>query len=173
MKKISIIAVIFASVIISSAQNYEATLSPLLKPLPGTMPASGFADFTLSGTNFMVSGSYENFYNGAQLVNIQFTGIQGFNWSSPITLSSPSAANGTFSGTVGLNGLEIKALNEGEAYITILSPVGHKLNPLEELRGKITAVPEPTAMALMILGGFAWCMPHVRKILFRPTGICI
>ena len=75
------------------------------------------------------------------------------------TLNTPGTT-GTFSGDAILSSSQITDLNAGDLYVNIRSTVF----PSGEIRGQITAAPEPTTMALIGTGSLAWLALHRRKV---------
>ena len=163
MKKILTIIAVFGSLVLSHAQTYEANLDGLQEVPPNASPAFGLGDFTLSGTAFSVTtGTYQDLLGGATAVTLNDAAV-GFN--GPIlfvlTLDTPAAATGTFSGSGALSAGQIADLNAGNLYVNIRSAVF----PSGEIRGQIfTETPEPATMALMGAGSLALLAMRRRKV---------
>lgn len=153
MKKSLAVLAVLCSLAISNAQNYQANLDGLQEVPPNASPAFGLGDFTLSGTNLSVTtGTYQDLLGGATFVTVQdaAVGVIGPKIFS-LTLDTPGAATGTFSGTGGLTLAQIADLNAGNLYVNIRSAVF----PSGEIRGQILPVPEPTSLALFGVGSLA------------------
>jgi len=162
MKKIIAVMAVLCSLAISHAQTYQANLDGLQEVPPNASPAFGLGDFSLSGTNLSVTtGSYQDLLGGASFVTVQDAalGVIGPKVFS-LTLDTPGATTGTFSGTGGLTAAQIIDLNAGNLYVNIRSSVF----PTGEIRGQIEAVPEPTSMALLGIGSVVLLAVRRKKI---------
>jgi len=146
MKKTLAIIVLLGSLAVANAQIYEANLDGLQEVPPNASPAFGLGDFSLSGTTFSVtSGSYQDLLGNSAAITLNdaapgFNGPVVFN----LTLDTPGATTGTFSGSGTLSAGQIIDLNAGNLYVNIRSQVF----PSGEIRGQIVPAPEPATMAL-------------------------
>jgi hypothetical protein len=133
--------------------NFEVNLDGLQEVPPNASPAFGLADLTLddsSGLVSITSGTYQDLLGGATAVTLNGPAGLGVNAGILLilTLDTPGAATGTFSGG-GILPSNIPDVAAGNAYINIRSQVF----PSGEIRGQLFAVPEPSTLALLTLGG--------------------
>ncbi len=137
--------------------HLHADLDGLQTVPPDASPGFGSADATLdSGSGaFSIdtgSGVYSSLLGGALavLVNDAPPGSNGPSVMS-LTLDTPGATTGTFSGGGTLTAAQITDFIADQGYIRITSQVF----PSGEIRGQLFAnrVPEPTALVLAGLGG--------------------
>jgi hypothetical protein len=135
--------------------NFQANLDGLQVVPPNASPAFGSADLTLdtvSGAVNIVSGTYQDLLGGANAVTLNGMAAPGTNAGVllTLTLDTPGAATGTFSGGGTLGIMAIGGMQAGNTYINIRSQVF----PSGEIRGQIflQPVPEPGSIALAALG---------------------
>ena len=162
MKKHLAVLAVLSSLALSNAQTYQANLDGLQEVPPNASPGFGLGDFSLSGTNLSVTtGTYQDLLGGATAVTVNDAAI-GFNGSIVfvLTLDTPAAATGTFSGAGALTLAQVSDLNAGNLYVNIRSQVF----PSGEIRGQIAVVPEPTSMALLGTGSVALLAVRRKKI---------
>ena len=132
--------------------SFEANLDGLQVVPPNTSPAFGLADGTYDDTtgNFTLSlGTYQDLLGGATFVTLSdaAAGANGPN-ISVLTLDTPAATTGTFSGGTALTAGQWADMQAGNTYIRIASQVF----PTGEIRGQLFQTPEPSSVALMGLG---------------------
>jgi hypothetical protein len=133
--------------------SFEVNLDGLQEVPPNAGPGFGSADLTLddsSGLLSITSGSYQDLLGGATAVTLNGPAPAGTNAAIllALTLDTPGATTGTFSGG-GILPSNIPDVAAGKAYINIRSQVF----PSGEIRGQLFAVPEPSTLALLTLGG--------------------
>jgi hypothetical protein len=135
----------------------------------GARTGTGTGTFELTGASMAYTINYSGLsgtsVNNAH-IHIGPVGVQGgpvvHGFTGPFT-----APAGTISGTWNnMTAQNISDLNAGLFYVNI-----HTLPnfPGGEIRGQITAVPEPSTWALLAAGGFAAAL-HTRKRLSRSRG---
>jgi hypothetical protein len=151
--RILLLLVVIASLcVVSPATAALVTLDANLDGLqvvpPNASPAFGELNATIdnvSGAFTVTSGSYQDLLGNsfAVTVNNAAAGVNG-----PIlfalTLDSPGATTGTYSGSGTLTGLQVTDLLAGNEYVQIRSNVF----PSGEIRGQIFATPEPSSFVL-------------------------
>ena len=115
---------------------------------PPDRSGSGTANFTLTDTGtFSYTVSYSGLSGNSTAAHIHGPAQPGFDAGVLFPLQGGTFGNtsGSFNGSVTLNPTQIAQLNNGDWYVNI-----HSVNfPVGEIRGQITAVPEPGTMALM------------------------
>jgi len=172
MQIILTLAAVFGGIHICQAQNFTATAtSDQEVPSNGnttSQGAYGFGDFTLSGNTFTVTtGFYGNIDGDPTVITIS-DAPPGFNAAGPLfaltvdsdeTTVNGGLIDGTFSGSGTLTAGEITDLNNGDLYVNIATTPF----PAGEVRGQITAVPEPATMTLMAVGSLSWLAMRRKK----------
>lgn len=133
--------------------SFEANLDGLQEVAPNASPAFGLAELTLDDSNGLVSittGTYQDLLGGASAVTLNGLANPGTNAAVlfSLTLDTPGAASGTFSGGGTLSGGDITGMISEQTYINIRSAV----YPSGEIRGQLLAVPEPASLTLGALG---------------------
>jgi hypothetical protein len=139
----------------AAIENFEAYLDGLQVVAPNASPAVGAAALTLdsvSGAVTINSGTYQDLLGGA-INNVTLQGLAppGINAGTLIflTLDTPGATTGTFSGGGVLDVMGIGGMQAGNTYIVVRSSVF----PGGEIRGQIyPAVPETGSIVLAICG---------------------
>jgi hypothetical protein len=138
--------------------TFEANFDGLQVSPPNASPAFGFGELTLdtvTGNVNVVTGTYQDLLGGASAVSLNGLASPGTNAVSliPLTLDTPGAATGTFSGGGTLSGPNSLGMQAGDTYLLIRSSVF----PGGEIRGQLfpLPVPEPASIVLTILGGLA------------------
>ena len=134
--------------------NLDANLDPFQEVPPHNTPGYGSADLTLDATAATLTinagtGIYADLLAGATVVRLQDAAV-GANGPSlgTFTLDTPGNTSGTYSGSVGsLTAGQIADIIAGNTYLNIADSVF----PSGEIRGQISTVPEPAAIA--VLGG--------------------
>ena len=133
--------------------TFEANLDGLQETPPNASPAFGFAELTLddsSGFVTITTGTYQDLLGGSSGVHIH--GLAGPGTAAPViialTLDSPGATTGTFSGSGTLTGAQIAGMIAGDTYVNVHSSVF----PGGEIRGQLELVPEPSSVALACAG---------------------
>ena len=152
MKKLYyLIAILGAGTAAQAQLLFEANLDGLQEVPPNASPAFGSGDFTLSGTTLTLNGgaAYSDLLGGATAVTLN-DAPPGMNGAIVLTLTldTPGATAGTFSGSGSLTSGQITDLQAGNLYVNIRSQVF----PSGEIRGQLSLVPEPSMMALASLG---------------------
>lgn len=132
----------------------QANLDGLQMVPPNASPAFGSLEATLndvSGAFTITSGSYQDLLGGANQVFLN-SGAAGSNgpFIMSLTLDTPGAATGTFSGGGVLTAGQIADMIAGNTYVRVTSTVF----PGGEIRGQLVVVPEPGSM---VLAGMAAC----------------
>jgi hypothetical protein len=146
----------FGSAAYASIHNFDANLDGLQMTPPNASPAFGFSSATLddvSGTFTIVTGTYQDLLGGATGVQL-FDGAPGVpgTFVTGLTLDTPGAATGTFSGSTVLSAGQITDMLADNLYVRI----GSSVYPGGEIRGQfIQAVPEPSSIVLVSVGGIA------------------
>jgi hypothetical protein len=154
----NLVAVVFLLIGTHSASaavlTFETNLDGLQEVPPNASPAFGLGDLTLdtvSGLVTITSGTYQDLLGGATAVTLN--GMAGPGTNAPIllvlTLDTPGAATGTFSGGGTLGVMAVGGMQAGNTYINIRSQVF----PSGEIRGQIFQVtPEPGSIVLVVVG---------------------
>jgi hypothetical protein len=134
----------------------EASLDGLQETPPNASPAFGFFAGTLddvSGAFTVTTGTYQDLLGGSTGVHLHGLAPPG----TPagiilgLTLDTPGAATGTFSGGGVLTAPQITGLLGGNTYINIHSQVF----PGGEIRGQVMTVPEPGSIIMLATGAIA------------------
>jgi len=152
------IAIPLASVclVVTSASaailTFEANLDGLQEVPPNGSPGFGLGDFTLDTTTSNITvttGTYQDLLGGATAVTLNDAAI-GFNGPIAVilTLDTPGAATGTFSGNGLLTPGQVADLLATNFYVNIRSQV----YPNGEIRGQLFQVPEPSSIMLVGAG---------------------
>ena len=133
---------------------YEVNLDGLQVVAPNASPAYGVGQFNFdTSTNQLsvVSGSYFDLLGGAVNVTIQGAALPNQNAGTifMLTLDTPGAMTGTFSGSGVLSPAQATSLSDGHIYLLIRS----QAFPGGEIRGHLLQVPAPGAAALFGLAG--------------------
>ena len=153
MKTLLALSLLTAGVAASSAQSfYEVTLTPDADG-GGARTGTGSGTFTLGVDNsFQYSISYSGLSGNSTAAHIHGPAPVGQPASVVYGLSgSPfGTPSGTLSGTIlNLTPTDISQLNNGLWYVNVHSTTFGG----GEIRGQVTAVPEPGTMALIGLAG--------------------
>ena len=133
--------------------TFEANLDGLQVVPPNASPAFGLAQLTLDDTSGLVTittGTYQDLLGGASSVSLNGLAAPGANAAVifALTLDTPGAATGTFSGGGTLTAPQIAGMEAEDTYILIRSSVF----PSGEIRGQLLAVPEPSSIVLTSMG---------------------
>jgi hypothetical protein len=133
--------------------NFEVNLDGLQEVPPNASPAFGLADLTLDDSSGLVSittGTYQDLLGGATAVTLNGPALPGVNAGLllVLTLDTPAANTGTFSGGGTLAAGNITDMVNEKTYINIRSQVF----PSGEIRGQLFSVPEPSTLVLGALG---------------------
>lgn len=132
--------------------TFDANLDGLQEVPPNASPAFGFAELTLndvSGAVTITTGTYQDLLGGSSGAHIH--GLSGPGVASGIiiglTLDTPGATTGTFSGGGTLTAPQIAGMIAGDTYVNIHSSVF----PGGEIRGQLfqVTVPEPSSIVLV------------------------
>jgi len=149
MKKSLIIIAMFGSLVLSHAQIYEANLNGLQEVPPNASPATGFGDFSLTGTTFSVTtGSYQDLLGNSTFITLNDASSGTNALIAILTSDVLGATTGTFSGSVPLTSIQITDLQNGNLYVNIRSMAF----PSGEICGEILPVPEPSASLIVGCG---------------------
>ncbi len=133
--------------------SFEANLDGLQMVPPNASPAFGSGTFSFDTATSALSvtvGNYQDLLGGANQVFLN-VGAPGANgpFVFALTLDTPGAATGTFSGGGALTPAQTLSLNNGDLYMRITSAVF----PGGEIRGQLLAVPAPGAAVLLGMAG--------------------
>lgn len=151
------VALLFIGTQVASAVTltFDANLDGLQVSPPNASPAFGLGSLTLdtvSGAVNVVTGTYQDLLGGATAVTLNGMATPGNNAGTLInlTLDTPGAATGTFSGGGTLGIMAIGGMQAGNTYLLIRSQVF----PGGEIRGQLfpAEVPEPGSILLAIVG---------------------
>ena len=129
--------------------NFEANLDGLQEVPPNGSPAFGSGIFTLDNVsgafNVQAGSSYQDLLGNSTGVSLNDAAV-GSNGPLllALTLDTPGATSGTFSGSGTLTATQISDVVAGNGYVNIRSNVF----PSGEIRGQLVAVPEPASLAL-------------------------
>jgi hypothetical protein len=133
----------------AAQESHRASEDP---PGPPDRSGTGTGNFTLSDTGtFSYTISYSGLSGNSTAAHVHGPGAPGVNAGVLFNLDGGTFGNtfGSFSGSRALNATEIGQLNSGLWYVNI-----HSANfGGGEIRGQITAVPEPSTWALMAVAG--------------------
>jgi hypothetical protein len=182
---------LFATVAISTliglaasaqAKTYETILLGTNEVPPNASPATGFAMVTVSGDSLIVHETFADLIGGASSaahihcctapgtnvgVAVPFVGFPAvtsgtydhtFDLLNPTTYTAAFLAGPGGGTALGAEAALIAGLDAGQAYANIHNPTF----PGGEIRGFLTAVPEPATWALMI-GGFGLAGTALRR----------
>jgi hypothetical protein len=145
--------------------TFQANLDGLQEVPPNAGPGFGQAVLTLdtvSGLVTITSGTYQDLLGGATAVTLN-DAAPGFNGpiSFILTLDTPGAATGTFSGGgIVTNPVTVVAdMIATNTYINIRSQVF----PGGEIRGQLYVVPEPSSLLLACAGIFGLFLMRQRR----------
>jgi len=157
------VALLFPGSHVASAVtlNFQANLDGLQVSPPNASPAFGLGDLTLdtvSGNVTINTGTYQDLLGGATAVTLNGMATPGTNAGIllNLTLDTPGAATGTFSGAGTLGVMAVGGMQAGNTYLIIRSQVF----PSGEIRGQLFQVtPEPGSILLSVCGalGLAAC----------------
>lgn len=164
MKRIRVVGFLFAVFMLActNAANanvwlLEAFLDGLQEaPIPNASPASGTFNGTLddvSGAFTVTTGTYQDLVAASTAVHLHGLAPPGVAAGVIIglTLDTPGAATGTYSGGGVLTAPQITGLLAGNTYINIHSTAF----PGGEIRGQVAIVPEPGSIILLATGAIA------------------
>ncbi len=160
-------AIGFALVLCVSTANaqtsFQANLDGLQEVPPNASPAFGAADFSLSGAILSIvasTGTYADLLGGSTAVTLNDAAV-GVNGPviSVLTLDTPGANSGTFSGSATLTVGQLADLVAGNTYVNIRSNVF----PSGEIRGQLFVTPEPGSAVLLALGGLSGLAVGLRR----------
>jgi hypothetical protein len=149
--------------------NFEANLDGLQVVAPNASPAFGYGNLTLdtvTGAVNVVTGTYHDLLGGAVDVTLHGMAAPGINAGTQLnlTLDTPGAATGTFSGGGMLGVMANGGMQAGNTYLLIRSQV----IPGGEIRGQLlpVAVPEPGSIVLAVVGalGLSACARRHRTV---------
>jgi hypothetical protein len=134
--------------------QYEANLDGLQVVAPNASPAFGLAQFDFDTTTSMLTvttGTFQDLLGGSMSpLTLQGPAGPGVNagtiWT--MTLDTPGAMTGTFSGSVVLTAPQVTSLQSELTYVLIRSSVF----PGGEIRGQVMQVPAPGAVCAAVLG---------------------
>jgi MYXO-CTERM domain-containing protein len=160
---------------VCSGQNYVGNLTPGQEaPDPGTRTGSGIFNMTLTGTTLNITGDFGGLSGTFRDAHIHAAALPGVNagvlygLASQITLST-DLKSGTINATVQLvdnannRGFtvaqQLEQLNGGLWYFNVHSSTFTG----GEIRGQINPVPEPSTIALGVLGLGALTLWRARR----------
>jgi|SRR5665213_3019792 len=165
MKKIPILTFLMVSLASVQAQGtmqFTVNLNGANEVPPNSSPGSGFGTFTLSGTDlsYDFSGTL-SFQGGSEPTDGTINGPVNAGSAAPLLFdlgapligvpNPPSPGSYGFQGTINsLTGTQISDLENGLWYVNVFT--SSSTYPGGEIRGQITPVPEPSALALLGLG---------------------
>jgi hypothetical protein len=150
---------------LATIRSFEANLDGLQEVPPDASPAFGLADVTLNDATGAVSittGTYQDLLGGSTAVTLNGFAAVGSNASVLITLTldTPGAATGTFSGGGTLaDQAAIDGMIAGNTYINIRSQVF----PTGEIRGQVLLTPEPASVAIGTIFASAVVLSRHKK----------
>ena len=133
---------------VANTLQFEANLDGLQEVPPNASPAFGLADVTLddsTGLLTVTTGSFNGLLGGSLAVTVN-DAPAGSSAASifALTLDTPGATTGTFSGSGTLSPTQITDIEAGNLYVNILSQVF----PSGEIRGQFFTVPEPSSILM-------------------------
>ena len=152
MNKILCLLLTLAAAASTYAQSFTATLSGAAeRPTPNTSTGTGIGTLTLSGATV----TYDLTYSGLSAAPTAAHVHGPANSSAAAGVMFAITANGTlgtsgrYTGTQAVTASQAADIVNGLTYFNIHTA----LNAGGEIRGQITAVPEPSTYALIALGG--------------------
>jgi len=173
MKKLLTLIAVAGSFGVCQGQNYTATLTSTqevpandLTSVDGTY---AFGNFSLSGSTLSVTaGFYGNSVGDPTFITVN---------DAPPTANGPvlfdltinndettvngGLIDGSFAGSGTLTPPQITDLQNGDLYVNLQTAA---VSSPGEVRGQITATPEPATMALMGVGSLVWMVVRRRKV---------
>jgi hypothetical protein len=170
MKKFLTLIAVIGSASLCQAQNFTANFSGSqeVPPNPNGPGTYAFANFTLNGTTLSVTSAFYGNSAGDPTSITVNDAPPGFNAASPLfdlTLNNDETTvnggfiDGSFTGSGTLTAGEITDLENGDLYVNLATAA----MPQGEVRGQITAVPEPGTMTLMAVGSLSWLAMRRKK----------
>src|ERR1700733_15210338 len=173
MKKLLTLIVVVGGVNLCQAQNFSASMTSTQEVPPnnltGTDGTYGFADFTLNGNTLSVSAAFYGNSVGDPTVITVDDAPPWFNATGPLfdltinndeTVVNGGLIDGSFTGSGTLTPQQVTDLNNGDLYVNLQTST----MPQGEVRGQITAVPEPGTMTLMCVGSLSWLAARRKKV---------
>jgi hypothetical protein len=144
--------------------SFEANLDGLQEVPPNSSPGFGLLDATVndvSGAFLVTTGTFQDLLGGSTAVTINDAAV-GTN--GPIvlvlTLDTPAANTGTFSGGGTLTAPQIADAVAGNLYVNIRSQVF----PSGEIRGQLFGTPEPSSLLLFAMASIGFLMIARRRL---------
>ncbi len=137
--------------------EYTASLSGAAEVPANAGTGTGVGMFTLDGTTFTYDVSYSGLTATPSAAHIHGPAAVGVNAGVVFAILADgtlTAASGRYFGTAELTPTQVTQLNDGLWYVNIHSASF----PGGEIRGQVTAVPEPSTVVLAVLGtgGLLW-----------------
>jgi len=161
----AVVVMLLANVASATVHTLEAFLDGLQETPPNASPAFGHAIVSLddvSGAVTITTGTYQGLLGGASAIHIHGLAPPGTPAGVLIglTLDTPGAMSGTFSGGSTLSGANVTGMLNGDTYVNLHSSVF----PGGEIRGQlISVVPEPSTIVLGGLGALGMLMIARRR----------
>jgi hypothetical protein len=159
MLKLVALSVLLTTVISTRAQSYSASLDAA-QDGGGGRTGTGSASLTLSGSSLSWHVTYTGLSSPSSAAHIHGPAAVGVNAPVlfPFTGTFGTTA-GTFDGSVSLSAQNISDLNAGLYYVNVHSQAFGG----GEIRGQITAVPEPSTIALGSVAAFGMLALRRRR----------
>jgi hypothetical protein len=137
--------------------EYTASLDGAAEVPPNAGTGTGVGVFTLDGTTFTYDVSYSGLTGTPMAAHVHGPAAVGANAGVVFGIVADgtlTASSGRYFGTANLTPTQIDQLNDGLWYVNIHSAAF----PGGEIRGQVTAVPEPSTALLAVLGvgGLLW-----------------
>jgi hypothetical protein len=128
----------------------EAFLDGAQETPPNASPGTGYGTVTLDDVTGQVtaSGTFSGLIAAANNAHIHGLAGPGASAGPILNLTFDAATSGTFSGSGTLSASQVAGMLNGLTYFNIHSGT----YPGGEIRGQITVVPEPSALAVLGLG---------------------
>ena len=106
-----------------SPETFKTRLAPVAldAAMKSTIAGTGAATATLTGTKFIVNGTFEGLKSNATMAHIHQGSVPGVRGPKLLDLTVTKSMSGTFSGSFDLTPDQLEALKKGKWYVQIHS----------------------------------------------------